>query len=466
MNDLRHPHDPYDPHDPALQSPSQGAHDSSAPLLTPADALPDTALDQASFFNLSPLLNPRDPVSLSLLVQTAIAATKGARVLSDTELHDLRRELRILASRRTDLAHKLALERKIRDAASQLSKYHSPAPSKKHMRRRSSASNATSSAAPSVASPVPPGSTPPTPSSLDDDADDTVPTTTTSNRSSLSNFRSLLSSSHPAASDKKPSPKRLSKHALDEVAVATHKILGLEQELAAVAARAAEIERVLGAHATAVLALTHPGAGTDAHRVYAASLDLGESIQRQRRHLHGQGSAGAGADAGADVWAFQERAVDYTTHSTNPEDDDFADDLVSQIYTAAPALRDTAAPDANTSSKDLLRHLVSQLTLRQAEDPTPTPTTPSTPNGTSTRNNAQYWQRKYELAQRQLQDAARENNEIKIRLEMQALELRDHEAQKQYLQHKILDRLQDPMSVKILRHEFQRAVRKSRTQVI
>lgn len=77
-------------------------------------------------YNVSNAFNLSDMVAVNFLIQNVIADSKGFPLLSYAELEERKRELDIDRSRLLDLQHKLKIERKMKEAALSLSKYHIP----------------------------------------------------------------------------------------------------------------------------------------------------------------------------------------------------------------------------------------------------------------------------------------------------------------------------------------------------
>jgi hypothetical protein len=182
-------------------------------------------LANQSYFDISPLLNVSDPVNLHFLVQTSIADSKGFKILSYQELEEAKKEAILLNSRVSDLTIKLNMEYKLRDAASSLSKLHS-------------SNSATSSP--------------------------------TQQRKSF-----LFSSS---ASKEK---KRLSRHAEEELEVSNKKIHTIQEDIAKLAQRLAEVEARIYRHNIGILALTHHGSESSTSEVfdnYSQSGDPGSRV--------------------------------------------------------------------------------------------------------------------------------------------------------------------------------------------
>ncbi|KAF3389225.1 hypothetical protein F1880_004085 [Penicillium rolfsii] len=74
----------------------------------------------------SALLNPRDPVMMYLLTETAIGDSSNYEVLSFDEVEQLKKERSLLSNRIQSTKRKLAMETKIRDAAQSLGRLYSP----------------------------------------------------------------------------------------------------------------------------------------------------------------------------------------------------------------------------------------------------------------------------------------------------------------------------------------------------
>ena len=74
----------------------------------------------------SELLDPSDPVSMHLLMETAIGDSQQFQVLSFEEADELKKGLVLLANRIDATKRKLAIENKLRDAATSLSRLYSP----------------------------------------------------------------------------------------------------------------------------------------------------------------------------------------------------------------------------------------------------------------------------------------------------------------------------------------------------
>lgn len=187
----------------------------------------NTSYDMASqsYFDISPLLNIRDPINLHFLVQTSIADSKGFKILSYQELEEAKKEAILLKSRVSDLTVKLNMEYKLRDAASSLSKLHS-----------------SGSAAPSQ----------------------------TQQRKSF-----LFSSS--SAKEK----KRLSKHAEDELEVSNKRIHTIQEDLSRLSQRLSEVEARIYKHNVGILALTHHGSESSTSEMfdnYSQAGDVGSRI--------------------------------------------------------------------------------------------------------------------------------------------------------------------------------------------
>ncbi|KAJ5380335.1 uncharacterized protein N7496_002763 [Penicillium cataractarum] len=74
----------------------------------------------------SALLNPKDPVMMYLLTETAIGDSTNYEVLSFDEVEQLKKERSLLSNRIESTKRKLAMETKIRDAAQSLGRLYSP----------------------------------------------------------------------------------------------------------------------------------------------------------------------------------------------------------------------------------------------------------------------------------------------------------------------------------------------------
>ena len=74
----------------------------------------------------SDLLDPNDPVSMHLLMETAIGDSQQFGVLSFEEVDELKKELSVLSTRIDATKRKLAIENKLRDAASSLNRLYTP----------------------------------------------------------------------------------------------------------------------------------------------------------------------------------------------------------------------------------------------------------------------------------------------------------------------------------------------------
>ena len=74
----------------------------------------------------SDLLDPNDPVSMHLLMETAIGDSQQYGVLSFEEVDELKKELAILSTRIDATKRKLAIENKLRDAATSLNRLYTP----------------------------------------------------------------------------------------------------------------------------------------------------------------------------------------------------------------------------------------------------------------------------------------------------------------------------------------------------
>lgn len=74
----------------------------------------------------SELLDPNDPISMHLLMETAIGDSQQYGVLSFEEADGLKKELEVLSTRIDATKRKLAIENKLRDAATSLNRLYSP----------------------------------------------------------------------------------------------------------------------------------------------------------------------------------------------------------------------------------------------------------------------------------------------------------------------------------------------------
>ena len=74
----------------------------------------------------SDLLDPNDPVSMHLLMETAIGDSQQYGVLSFEEVDELKKELVVLSTRIDTTKRKLAIENKLRDAATSLNRLYTP----------------------------------------------------------------------------------------------------------------------------------------------------------------------------------------------------------------------------------------------------------------------------------------------------------------------------------------------------
>ena len=74
----------------------------------------------------SPLLDSNDPVSMHLLMETAMGDSQHYEVLSFEEIDDLKKELSLLDTRIDATKRKLVLESKLRDAAQSLNRLYTP----------------------------------------------------------------------------------------------------------------------------------------------------------------------------------------------------------------------------------------------------------------------------------------------------------------------------------------------------
>ncbi|KAK4696627.1 hypothetical protein P7C71_g1324, partial [Lecanoromycetidae sp. Uapishka_2] len=74
----------------------------------------------------SELLDPNDPVSMHLLMETAMGDSQRYEVLSFEEADELKKELVVLSTRIDATKRKLAIENKLRDAATSLNRLYTP----------------------------------------------------------------------------------------------------------------------------------------------------------------------------------------------------------------------------------------------------------------------------------------------------------------------------------------------------
>ena len=103
-------------------SPSQ--HDQVSQLRVIGDLCLNLLYTQkiGSYVRSSDLLDPNDPVSMHLLMETALGDSQQYRVLSFEEVDDLKKRLDVLFSQIDGLRRKLAIESKIRDASASLNR--------------------------------------------------------------------------------------------------------------------------------------------------------------------------------------------------------------------------------------------------------------------------------------------------------------------------------------------------------
>lgn len=190
-------------------------------------------ISNPSYYDLSPMLNVQDPVSLHFLVQSSIAESKGYKVLSSQELDEAKKESTLLGSRISDVSHKLMMERKLRDAAASLSKLHF----------EGGGGGATSSAS----------------------------------STSSAGRRSFLFGGQK---------KRLSRHAEEELEVANRKIHTLEEELAKLNERSTAIDMKVLKHNVGILALTHQGSESTSSRIYESHLSRSSTMGSGSAPVH------------------------------------------------------------------------------------------------------------------------------------------------------------------------------------
>ncbi|KAL8900281.1 MAG: hypothetical protein Q9192_001153 [Flavoplaca navasiana] len=94
--------------------------------LQSADGYGDTRTSKRSRSRSSGPLDSHDPVSMHLLMETAMGESQNYDILSIEELDKLKKELELLASRIDATKRKLVLENKIRDAAQSFNRLDSP----------------------------------------------------------------------------------------------------------------------------------------------------------------------------------------------------------------------------------------------------------------------------------------------------------------------------------------------------
>ncbi|KAL8998875.1 MAG: hypothetical protein Q9188_006014 [Gyalolechia gomerana] len=94
--------------------------------LQSADGYGDPKTAKRSRSRSSGPLDPHDPVSMHLLMETAMGESQYYDILSIEELEELKRELNLLSSRIDAIKRKLVLENKIRDAAHSFNRLDSP----------------------------------------------------------------------------------------------------------------------------------------------------------------------------------------------------------------------------------------------------------------------------------------------------------------------------------------------------
>lgn len=159
----------------------------------------------SEYFEISPLLNTKDPMTMHFMVQSTLASAKGYKILSYQELDDLRKEQEVLRSRMADVMYKYEMELKVRDAAASLSKL--------HLQRDSTGGG------------------------------------NSANGGSRRSFLKFNSESK----DK----KRLSRHAEDELNLSNRKIDHLHQDFFKLNERLADVNTKISHHDIAILAYTH-----------------------------------------------------------------------------------------------------------------------------------------------------------------------------------------------------------------
>ncbi|KAI4267514.1 MAG: hypothetical protein L6R38_008227 [Xanthoria sp. 2 TBL-2021] len=94
--------------------------------LQSADGYGDTRTSKRSRSRSSGPLDSHDPVSMHLLMETAMGESQNYDILSIEELENLKKELELLSSRIDATKRKLVLENKIRDAAQSFNRLDSP----------------------------------------------------------------------------------------------------------------------------------------------------------------------------------------------------------------------------------------------------------------------------------------------------------------------------------------------------
>ena len=85
-----------------------------------------TTQPNGSYNRASEMLNPSDPVTMHLLMETAMGDSQQYEVLSFEEADELKKELPILSSRIDATKRKLAIESKVRDAATSINRLDGP----------------------------------------------------------------------------------------------------------------------------------------------------------------------------------------------------------------------------------------------------------------------------------------------------------------------------------------------------
>ncbi|ODQ64575.1 hypothetical protein NADFUDRAFT_83531, partial [Nadsonia fulvescens var. elongata DSM 6958] len=186
---------------------------------TPQDTYAPIPIDPSSHYEISPLLNQNDQVSVNFLIQSAMIESKGFKILSYQDIDPLKKQLILLKSRQTTIRHKLELESKVSDAASSLAKLHV---------------NSTAV--------------------IDTNTNTTAPSSAFRRRSAA--VSSLFTGNNTSNN------KRLSKHAKDEYEISLKKMAELKDELATINERVNDIEIALLQHSVALLGWTHSGSIT------------------------------------------------------------------------------------------------------------------------------------------------------------------------------------------------------------
>lgn len=338
------------------------------------------SLDQTDFFKISPDLNIADPVTLNFLIQTAITDTKDARILSDSELQEEKLNLQFLRSRKADISHKISLEIKIRDAALHLSKIPLPQTQQEHLQSSSK-----------------------TPDQVES----------------------------PGRKHLFSSKRRLSKHALEEASHSSQKIESLEKELNEISSNIFEIETTINKHSTAILALTHPGAGTEASRIYTQSLSF-ETESLGRKFI----------------------PEEQNNSPKFKHDTAFINSLIDDIYLADPLIEKSLITEMPENPRIRLKMLISHILSQKS-----TNMEGSLMKINDSKTSGHNTEKTLETVRKENDMIVDENKHIKIKLDQILTENKLLEEQNTFLQTKLLEKLQGPTSVTILRHQFQNAIK-------